>query len=105
MTLTVTDHASTSLLVQLANPAGRALALACAAALALAAFRVKTTSVRLFAWTSVLYAALAMPLLGWILPAVPVATPSFLGFLATQPARQYCASFPARCQFRCSFDC
>ncbi len=65
--------------MQLANPAGRALALACAAALALAAFRVKTTSVRLFAWTAVLYAALAMPLLGWMLPAVPVATPCVLG--------------------------
>ena len=87
MTLTTPDHASTSLLVQLANPAGRALVLACAAALALAAFRVKTTSVRLFAWTAVLYAALAMPLLGWMLPAVPVATPAFLQFLATQPAR------------------
>ena len=86
MTLTTPDHASTSLLVQLANPAGRALALACAAALALAVFRAKTTSVRLFAWTAVLYAALAMPLLGWILPAVPVATPAFLQFPATQPA-------------------
>jgi beta-lactamase regulating signal transducer with metallopeptidase domain len=85
MTLTTPDHASTSLLVQLANPAGRALALACAAALALAAFRVKTTSVRLFAWTAVLYAALAMPLLGWMLPAVPVATPAFLQSLANQP--------------------
>jgi beta-lactamase regulating signal transducer with metallopeptidase domain len=85
MTPTTAFHASTSLLAQLANPAARALALACIVALALAAFRVKATSVRLFAWTSVLYAALLMPLLGWILPALPVAMPAFLQRRAAQP--------------------
>jgi beta-lactamase regulating signal transducer with metallopeptidase domain/peptidoglycan hydrolase CwlO-like protein len=78
MTLTAVVDASTSLLAQLANPAARALALAGAAGLGLAAFRVKSTSARLFTWTAVLYAALAMPLLGWMLPQLPVPTPAFL---------------------------
>jgi beta-lactamase regulating signal transducer with metallopeptidase domain len=78
MTLTGAIDASTSLLIQLANQAARALALAGAAGLGLATFRVKSTSARLFTWTAMLYAALAMPLLGWMLPALPVPTPSFL---------------------------
>jgi beta-lactamase regulating signal transducer with metallopeptidase domain len=77
MIATAVLQASTNLLVQLANPATRALALAAAAGLALAAFRVKSTSVRLFAWTGVLYAALAMPLLSWTLPPLPIPTPAF----------------------------
>jgi beta-lactamase regulating signal transducer with metallopeptidase domain len=71
-------EASGSLLSQLMSPAARALALGGAAGLGLAAFRVRTTAVRLFTWTAVLYAALAMPLLGWMLPALPVPAPSFL---------------------------
>jgi beta-lactamase regulating signal transducer with metallopeptidase domain len=72
-------QASTNLLAQLANPAARALALAAAAGIALAAFHVKATSTRLFTWTAVLYAALAMPFLGWMLPPVSVTMPEFLG--------------------------
>ena len=71
-------EASTNLLAQLADPAARALALAAAAAIALSVFRVRATSVRLFTWTAVLYAALAMPILGWILPPFPFPTPQFL---------------------------
>ena len=78
MTPTPALEASTNLLAQLADPAARALALAAAAAIALAAFRVRATSVRLFTWTAVLYAALAMPILGWMLPSLPVPTPQFL---------------------------
>ena len=63
MTTTAAMQESGAFLVQLANPALRALALAAIAAAGLTAFRVKTTSVRLFTWTAVLYAALAMPLL------------------------------------------
>ena len=75
---------STSLLVSLATAAVRALALGGAAGLGLAAFRVKTTSVRLFTWTAVLYAALAMPLLERMLPPLPVPTPAFLQYGAEQ---------------------
>jgi beta-lactamase regulating signal transducer with metallopeptidase domain len=85
MTPTAAIQASTSLLVQLANPAARTLALGGAAGLGLAAFRVKITSVRLFTWTAVLYAALAMPLLGRMLPPLPVPTAAFLQYGAAQP--------------------
>ena len=71
-------QASSTVLEQLANPAARALALGVAAGLGLTAFRVRSTSARLFTWTTVLYAAVAMPLLGWILPPVPISTPAFL---------------------------
>ncbi|MGC1452333.1 MAG: M56 family metallopeptidase [Candidatus Sulfotelmatobacter sp.] len=71
-------QASTNLLAQLADPAARALALSGALGLSLAAFRVRDTAVRLFTWTTVLYAALAMPLLGWMLPPLPIPSPSFL---------------------------
>src|SRR5271170_7152080 len=87
MTPIAAIEASTSLLAQLANPAARALALAAAAGLGLAAFRVKASHVRLLTWTAVLYAALAMPLLGWMLPSLPVPTPAFVRS-ALQSVRQ-----------------
>jgi len=66
------------LLAQLADAAARSLALAAVAGLALAIFRVKATSARLFTWSTVLYAALAIPLLGWVLPSLPIPMPSLL---------------------------
>ena len=83
MTPTVLQ-ASTSLLEQLASPAARSLALAVVAALGLAVFRAKATSARLFTWTAVLYAALAMPLLGWILPPLSVPMPELLQHASLQ---------------------
>ncbi len=84
MTPTAALQASTILLDQLANPAARSLVLAGAAALGLAVFRVKTTSARLFTWTAVLYAALAMPLLGWVLPPLSIPTPELLQYAFLQ---------------------
>ena len=78
MTLIFGLSASTSLLIHLVNPAARALAVGLVVALALAAFRRSTTSFRLFTWTAVLYSALAMPLLQWMLPPLPVPAPRFL---------------------------
>ena len=78
MTLIESMQASANVLVQVANPAARAVALAGAAAAGLAAFRVKNTSVRLSTWRAVLYTALAMPLLGWSLPPLAIPTPAFL---------------------------
>jgi bla regulator protein blaR1 len=69
-------HGSQSLLARLADPAARALVLAALVGMALAVLRVKSTAARLFAWTAVLYAALAMPILGSLLPAVPVNLPN-----------------------------
>jgi beta-lactamase regulating signal transducer with metallopeptidase domain len=76
-----------SFLAQLAIPAVRVLALASIAGLGLTAFRVKAASLRLFMWTAVLYAALAMPLLGRVLPSLPVAAPAFLEMQHSQPVR------------------
>jgi beta-lactamase regulating signal transducer with metallopeptidase domain len=78
MTQIIDNIASMTALAMLASSAARALALAALAALGLAAFRVKTTSLRLFTWTAVLYAALAMPFLGRLLPPLSVPTPGFL---------------------------
>lgn len=64
--------------VQLVDPALRALILAAVAGIALAIFRVKTTSLRLLTWRGILYGALALPILGWMLPPLLVPVPSFL---------------------------
>ncbi len=85
MTLSAALPASTSILVLLVNSAVRALALSGMVGLGMAAFRVRTTAMRLFAWSAVLYAALAMPLLQWMLPPVPVPTPAVLRFGEAQP--------------------
>jgi beta-lactamase regulating signal transducer with metallopeptidase domain len=85
MTTNVALTASTSVLVQLADPALRAVLLASAAGLVMAACKVKSTSMRLTAWTAILYAALGMPLLSWMLPAVSVPAPGFL-HQATMPS-------------------
>jgi beta-lactamase regulating signal transducer with metallopeptidase domain len=78
MTILVAIQASSTLPLQLAHPAARAIALSAMVALGLAAFRVKGAPLRLFTWTAVLYAALAMPLLEWMLPPLPIPTPAFL---------------------------
>ena len=78
MTLSTVIPASASLLSHLANPAARSLALSIIVGLGLAAFRVKTTSLRLFIWTALLYAALAMPALQSMLPPLPIPAPAFL---------------------------
>ena len=75
--MTLAIPASSTLLAQLANPAARALALSAVVGLGLAAFRVKSTSLRLFSWTAVLYAAIAMPALQWMLPPLAIPAPVF----------------------------
>src|SRR5450755_1075305 len=78
MTLIATAQASTSFLAQLVNPAARALILSVIAGGGLAAFRARSASLRLFTWTAVLYGALAMPLLQWMLPPLHVPAPTIL---------------------------
>ena len=85
MTFIADVQPTTGFLVPLVSAAIRALAVAGAAALALTAFRVKTISVRLFTWTAVLYAALAMPLLERLLPSLPVPAPAFVERETRQP--------------------
>jgi beta-lactamase regulating signal transducer with metallopeptidase domain len=68
--------ASTSLLARAAEPAARSILLACAVAILLSALRVKSVTPRLAVWKIVLYCALAMPVLGWVLPALPLSVPA-----------------------------
>jgi beta-lactamase regulating signal transducer with metallopeptidase domain len=72
------DRAVLAVVSELVASGARSFAVAGVAAAGLAAFRPKATSLRLFTWTAVLYASLALPLLGWLLPPVQVSAPQFL---------------------------
>jgi beta-lactamase regulating signal transducer with metallopeptidase domain len=69
----------------LAEPALRALALAALAGLTLAAARVRDAVVRLAVWTAVLYAAMAMPFLARVAPAVRLPIPALLTAQSASP--------------------
>ncbi len=73
-----TSAESGILIAQLATAALRSAALAAGAGVLLKILRMKATSTRLLTWTTVLYAALALPFLGWLLPPVPVHLPVWL---------------------------
>ena len=73
--MTILGPEAAIFLAQLVTAAARTLILAAIAGLLLTALRVKTTSVRLFTWTVVLYAGLCMPILGGVLPSVRVPVP------------------------------
>ena len=77
--------ASANFAVHVLQPAARSLAIACVAGLALAAFRVRSVALRLAIWRAVLLVALAMPLLGLLLPPLPVFVPLAAKFVHTQP--------------------
>lgn len=62
-------------LAALGSAALRSILVAAGAGFLLWAWRVKASSTRLFTWTALLYASLAMPLLGTILPSVAVPLP------------------------------
>ena len=65
-----------SVIRHLSDPALRALVPASLTALVLWVLRVRQSSFRLAAWTGVLYAALAMPFLGGLLPELPLRLPA-----------------------------
>jgi beta-lactamase regulating signal transducer with metallopeptidase domain len=69
-------HALSSLPAALAETAARSIALGCIGGVTLVALRVKGVSPRLAVWKIVLYSALAMPVLGWIVPALPFSVPA-----------------------------
>src|SRR6185437_10052665 len=73
MTLLPLLHQSKNLLAPLGESAVRSLAVAAIAALALALLRSRRATARLQVWTSVLYVALAMPLLSIFMPHFNVA--------------------------------
>src|SRR5580698_864057 len=70
------NREATIVLAALASSAARALLVAGLVALALTVFRVRRAAWRLGAWTYVLWAALMMPALGWLLPSWPVPVPA-----------------------------
>ena len=80
-----TSDLCAQLLRGLAEPALRALALAALAGLALGVGRVKDAAVRLAVWTALLYAALAMPFLAWVAPAVRLPVPALLAVPSAPP--------------------
>jgi bla regulator protein blaR1 len=87
MTLLSVLHVSKDLLVPLGESALRSVAVAGIAALLLALLPSKRSVVRLRVWTGVLYIALAMPLLGLVLPHFNVAIPgAWLGLRAAHSA-------------------
>lgn len=88
-----TGQAAASFVKYLAEPAARSLALGCLAALALAAFRVKRVPLRLLVWTTTLYAALAMPFLGALLPQMTVHVPAQTAALVQSVGRSFAQSF------------
>lgn len=72
--------------------AARSLAFACVAELALAAFRVRSVALRLAIWRAVLLVALAMPVLGLLLPPLPVFVPLAAKLVRAQQAPAEIAS-------------
>lgn len=62
-------------LTHVAEPAARSLVLACLAMIAVSVFRVRTVSWKTAIWRGVLFAALAMPLLGLFLPPIRLPLP------------------------------
>jgi bla regulator protein BlaR1 len=85
MAIDMVNADSAAWLAQIAIFALRTLALALCVGVGLTLFRAKSTSLRLLSWTAVLYAALAIPLLGWLLPSLSFPVPSFLQPAAAVP--------------------
>jgi hypothetical protein len=68
-------HDSANFLMALANAAARSLVLGCMVAATIGGFQVKNARIKLLLWKGVLLAALAMPLLTFLAPAIQVAVP------------------------------
>jgi beta-lactamase regulating signal transducer with metallopeptidase domain len=79
MILSSIPHAAASFLTHIADAAIRSIVLGCIAGLALNVTRVKSVSVRLNVWRSVLCIALIMPFLGVFLPAITFRLPAEAG--------------------------
>jgi beta-lactamase regulating signal transducer with metallopeptidase domain len=76
MALSLSSADSATLLTQLGLWTAKTTVLAVAAGFGLKVLPAKTTSFRLFTWTAVLYAAFAIPLLGRLLPPLPIPVPT-----------------------------
>ena len=76
--------AAASFSAHVVEPAARSLACAGVAGLVLLAFRVRSVALRLAIWRTILVVALAMPLLGLLLPPLPVFVPLVAKFTPAQ---------------------
>jgi bla regulator protein blaR1 len=85
-----TTQAINVFLITLGSAAARSVSLAIFVAAALAAFRAKSVRVKLFVWKGVLIAALAMPALILVSPAIRISVP-----LPNLPERSVVAPAPA----------
>src|SRR5262245_39773831 len=81
------DALARDILGAFAAAAIRALIFAAIVAAVLTILRVKRATVRLRIWTLVLYTALAMPILGWLLPALPLPLPMLVVGPASRDAK------------------
>lgn len=72
-------------LAYLVEPALRALIVACVTALVLTVIPRKRAAMRLYIWSGVLYVALAMPLLGALLPHINLAVPASVWHVVNAP--------------------
>ena len=88
------DRVSLALISELATTAARSFVLAGLAGAALAAFRTRVISLRLFTWTAALYASLALPLLAPLLPPVRVPVLQSLKDRVAPIASSHAASSP-----------
>jgi beta-lactamase regulating signal transducer with metallopeptidase domain len=88
MILSPVLDASANFAAHVLQSAARSLAFACVAGLVLAAFRARSVALRLAIWRTVLVVALAMPLLGLLLPPLPVFVPLAAKFVREQPAAE-----------------
>jgi beta-lactamase regulating signal transducer with metallopeptidase domain len=90
--------ASASFAAHILQPAARSLTFACVAGLLLAAFRVRSVALRLAIWRTVLVVALAMPLLGLLLPPVPVFVPLAAKFIPAKPLTKIAPTPEVHCR-------
>jgi beta-lactamase regulating signal transducer with metallopeptidase domain len=92
--LTPVLGASANFAAHILQPAARSLAFACVAGLVLLAFRVRSVDLRLAIWRTVLAVALAMPLLGLLLPPLPVSVPLAAKFIPAKPPAEIAPPVP-----------
>jgi beta-lactamase regulating signal transducer with metallopeptidase domain len=86
--------ASANFAAHILQPAARSLAFACVAGFVLLAFRVRSVALRLAIWRTVLAVALAMPLLGLLLPPLPVSVPLAAKFIPAKPPAEIAPPVP-----------
>ncbi|MGE5326882.1 MAG: hypothetical protein ACM3NO_07570, partial [Deltaproteobacteria bacterium] len=95
MTGSWADSLATGLLAHAADAAVRSLGLALLASVVLFRARRKDAALRLVIWRVVLYSALAMPLMAWLMPGLAVPLPVASSKPQEQPATQVIFVKPA----------